>query len=161
MIPFGLFDNRNYIMHAVSNAMPAGMTGEGLKPLLDILSNKELKVLRLYEDLREQVAKISRMNAGELIKVVEDRFGLEVSHTHVDSDLWIGFEDDLEALQPKWIKYSHFGWYLTVEDGEFATWARDMLMQEVRVNIWMRYLRHKRKSKKERDDEDFLPGMYL
>lgn len=164
MVPIGVPNDKDLIMSSVCNSMPAGMTGESLKELISGLSSKELKILRNYQDLKERVAEISRMNAGLLINNIRDHFGLDVTRVSAGSQLWIGPTEKLEALQPPWDNDPHYGWYVDLKSGEFSTWARDLLMQEVRVNIHLRYLHHQKNKKTKGnvlEDELFLPGMYL
>ena len=44
--------------------------------------------------------------------------------------------------------------------GEFEVWARHFLAQEVRINIWIRYMEHKKKNLVRQEDPVLL-GQYL
>ncbi len=158
MIPPALFKNKSYALSIVRNAVPAKLVGKSLHGLLDGLSSKELRILKKHEDLVLKVGRISIMHTAELVKEVKDDFGFEITRCHVRSDLWVNIGEDLLAFRPTWCEQTHFGWWLSVDDGEFDVWARNILMQEIRVNISMRYLRDK-KSTKSSPVIDY--GMYL
>ena len=64
-----------------------------------------------------------------------------------NGDVWIDISEDVEKLTPEWItkgQLPYSGWYLTFngDDNEFMPWARNMLLQEVRINGWIRYMEH-------------------
>lgn len=132
--------------------------GSGFQILLDGLSLRELAVLRKHEDLVDRVKEITKMNEAALISTLQEDYDLEVQNLH-SGDVWVGtnlIEDNI----PDWFESTHCGWYLDLREGEFHKWARELLMQEVRVNIWMRYLEHKKKNPTI-TVEPIHPGMYL
>lgn len=128
-----------------------GLNSEIFNQLLDPLPVKELKILKKNDDLIEEVVAICKMTNTQLIKRLRDEYGFEISDCQ-NGDLWIDATDVNEPLTPEWVKKQtlpYEGWYLTTEDSSeqvlepFAPWARQLLLQEVRINGFMRYFKHK------------------
>ena len=111
--------------------------------LLDGLSTQEVVILKEHSDLIDKVMGITKMTTIQLEAELRDEYNLEIDRYHSD-DVWISTEK-LEEVIPDWFITSHCGWFKNSGDGEFEEWARGFLMQEVRMNIWFRYLEHKKK----------------
>ncbi len=118
--------------------------GNVFQILLDGLSTRELQVLRDHDDIVDQALEISKMSGGQLLEIIKEDYNLNPEKCHT-GDVWIG-TDQLEDRIPEWFKSQHCGWYMSFCEGQFDTWARNFLMQEVRINIWMRHLEELRKS---------------
>lgn len=131
--------------------------GNIFQSLLDGLSVKELAILRKHDDLLNRTLVISKMTEAMLLETVKEDYDLNAEEWQT-GDVWISTEQ-IEDQIPDWFKSQHCGWYLSFEQGEFDVWARTFLMQEVRINIWMRYLEHKKKSPPKH--EHVYPGQYL
>ena len=123
----------------------------GYQLLLDGLSTKEILILKKHPDLISWVQEITRMTTVQIIAELQDGFNLEVDE-YPTGDLWVNTEK-LESFIPDWFTTSHCGWYKDARNGEFEEWAKNFLMQEVRINIWLRYLEHK-------EDENDTVGHY-
>lgn len=124
-----------------------GLDSEVFNDLLDTLSVKELKILKRQEDLIERVVEICKMTKIVLLKTIREDYGFDVQNCN-NGDIWIDASEDVANLTPEWIKKGQLpysGWYLTFngDDNEFMPWARNMLLQEVRINGWTRYMEHK------------------
>ncbi len=130
--------------------------GTVFQALLDGLSIRELQVIRDHDDLAQRALEISRMSQEKLLEVIKEDFGLNPEDCHT-GDVWVDTQD-LEDRIPDWFNSQHCGWYLSFRGGEFETWARTFLMQEVRINAWMRHLKEKKSPPKQ---EKIYPGMYL
>ena len=122
--------------------------------LLSTLSTKELGILQKHDDLIEKVKGITKMTQIQLLQELEDEYDLEVDQYNIEN-MWLSTEK-LEDAIPDWFSTSHCGWFKDVRDGEFTDWAREFLMQEVRINIWIRYQEYKKDHK-----ENPSIGMYL
>jgi len=113
--------------------------------LLDGLSAKEVIILRKHQDLMDKVMGICKMTQIQVEAELREEFNLEID-TYNSHDCWISTEK-LEDAIPDWFATNHCGWFKGNHDDEFMEWARDFLMQEVRTNIWIRYLEHKKNPK--------------
>lgn len=118
---------------------------KGFQNLLDGLSAKEVIILRKHSDLIDQVRDIVKMTSIQLQAELREEYNLEIDQYH-SNDVWVSTEK-LEDAIPDWFTTSHCGWFKNSRDGEFEDWARNFLMQEVRMNIWIRYLEHKKNPK--------------
>lgn len=117
--------------------------GKETRELLEKLGDKELAILSKNQDLLERVKEISKMSYLHLNHVIGTQYGLKV-------DNWSGGDfllstAELDQKAPSWWGSTHIGWtFDTGNPPQFCSWARDFLMQEVRINIWMRYIEYKR-----------------
>ena len=114
----------------------------GMQDLLKTLTSKELKILRNYEDLGDRVLAISKMDSQELIDELRDVHDLDIEF-HGAFDIWISTEHVEDAL-PEWFSSEHYGWFRSQKEDEFLKWAKNFLLQEVRINIWIRYMEYKK-----------------
>jgi hypothetical protein len=124
-----------------------GLDSKVFNSLLDQLAVKELKVLKRHDDLVARVVEICKLTKMGLLKAIRDDYKFEVQNCQ-NGDVWVDASDSVDGLTPDWIdkgQLPHCGWYLTFngDDSEFVPWARNLLLQEVRVNAWMRYMEHK------------------
>lgn len=157
------------------NSMILGLTGANaavFRKLVADLNSKELVALRRNEDLVARVKEISSMSQEQLVQEISEGYGLEVTSC-MNGDVWIG-TDALDDFRPDWAvknrQLPFAGWYLTYEpqDNEFEPWARAFLMQEVRIEVWARYLEKKIQKSEESHQQDVGPitedmyfGMYV
>lgn len=147
MIPPQVMDNKTI---RVNNLMVGQQGNAAFKRLTSSLSTKELKILRKHPDLIERVSAISKMNVRELEAELKEEFSLEVEPSS-NGDCWIS-TDALDPYVPEWAKTGHCGWYMGFDDtsllgADFEDWAQNFLLQEVRMNIWLRYMEHKKSGK--------------
>jgi hypothetical protein len=127
-----------------------GLDSEVLNSLLDRLSLQELKILKKNDDLMDRVTEICKMTSSQLMGCLRDEYGFEINDCQ-NGDLWIDAGDANEPFVSDWvkeIKLPHDGWYVTTDPktegiDQFVPWARNLLMQEVRVNAALRYFKHK------------------
>jgi len=113
--------------------------------LLDGLSTKEILIMRKHPELLGRVQEICKMTDVQIIAELEDEYDLEIDQYNSENK-WVCTEK-LEDAIPDWFSTSHCGWFKDARNGEFEEWARDFLMQEVRINIWIKYLEHKKNPK--------------
>ena len=143
-----------------------GLDSKIFSSLLDSLGIKDLKILKKNDDLVERVVEICKMSKMKLLMEIRDKYNFDVQNCS-NGDIWIDGDDAVEGLTPDWIKKGQLpysGWYLKFngEDNEFEPWARNMLFQEVRINMWLRYMEHKLDSVSEKNpfelkQQDSLP----
>ncbi len=131
--------------------------------LLDGLSVKELQILRNHPDLSERIREIRKMTLVQIIAELEEEFDLEVEK--LDSSYWINTEK-LEGAIPEWFNTSHAGW--NPGDGSvkgtgisMIEWAKGFLMQEVRIDLWVRYLEHKKNEKPTKSSKSTIISGYV
>lgn len=130
-----------------------------MEELLDCFSMKELQILFKHEDLITKVDSIAGMTDEELVRVVKEEYGAEFERFHSEEDtFFVGFDRPLEALPTKYPTIP-LGIYLSLKTGELQFWARKLLLHEVRINLWMRYIEHKAESAKEKRTEEY--GQYI
>jgi hypothetical protein len=124
-----------------------GLDTEIFNGLLDPLTTRELKIMKKNEDLLNRVIEICKLTKMAMLKHIRDDYGFKIDDCQ-NGDLWIDASDACEGLMPAWadqIVLPHTGWYLSFQedDDDFMPWARNLLLQEVRINMWMRYYEHK------------------
>lgn len=152
--PFDDFQSKQMLIQSLSLGQRGG---HNFQNLLDGLSTKELRILRKHEDLCDRISEITKLTDKALLETLKGDHKLVVENYH-DGGIWVG-TDPLLGNFPAWHKSTHCGWYLTAKGGEYEDWARNFLMQEVRINIWIRYMEHKKGSNRQ---EDLAPsGMHL
>lgn len=130
------FVDKRIVVHNMSQGDSA------YQKLLDGLSDKELRILWRYPDLIEKVREIVKMPLVQIVAELQEEFSLEIEQYPTDN-VWISTEK-LEDAIPDWFTSSHCGWFTGTGDPEFLNWARDFLMQEVRINLWIKYLEYKK-----------------
>lgn len=117
------------------------------RELLEKLGIKELQVLLKNLDLLDRVKTIAKMSDLHLDHLMRTSYGFKVDNWS-GGDFLLGV-GDLDQRAPTWWDSQHVGWTFDVGNTvRFCQWARDFLMQEVRINIWMRYIEHKKASLK-------------
>ncbi len=129
--------------YANKQAMVRNMGGgdSRYQALLNGLSTKEILILRQHPDLIDAVQNIIKMTSVQLLAELKEEYDLEADQ-HPTQDMYISTEK-LEVCIPDWFLTDHSGWFVSSGDN-FQEWARSFLMQEVRMNIWLRYLEHKK-----------------
>ncbi len=113
--------------------------------LLNGLAAEELGILRKNPELRDRVREITKMTTVQLEAELREEYNLEIDQYN-SQDVWISTEKLDDAI-PDWFTTSHCGWYTDSRNGEFMVWARDFLMQEVRINLWIRDMEDKKNPK--------------
>lgn len=151
---FLLFSRKKFTMHKkvwinymFAHNKTAGLDSKVFNDLLDPLTAKELKILKKNEDLIARVTEICKLSKMAMFKHIKTDYDFEISNCS-NGDIWVDASDVTDKLVPDWIKpgqLSHSGWYLSFAgvENEFMPWARNLLLQEVRVNMWLRYMEHK------------------
>ncbi len=127
---------------------------QAFQDLLDGLSTKEIITLRKHKDLIDRVYEIVRMEEPAILRELQEEHLLDLD-LYQNGDVWIGTEQ-LEGSIPAWFETSHCGWFMNREGGEFVGWAKQFLMQEVRINIWIRYLEDLKNPKPESHHGTYL-----
>jgi hypothetical protein len=113
------------------------------RDLLCKLPLKELDILVKHTDILGRVKNIAKMSYFHLEHLVTSQYGLKVD-AWGSGDYYLGVTG-IDDRAPSWWHSDHVGWIFHLGDTpQFTAWARDFLMQEVRINIWMRYLEYKR-----------------
>ena len=132
-------NNRNVLVNSISGG------DTRLKKLLDAMSTKELVILWRHDDLIVRVRKIFNMTLVEASAELKDEYGLEIDAFEC-GDTYVSTEK-LEGAVPDWYRPFHVsGWILNLENGKFLDWAKNLLLQDVRINLWVRYMEHKKNS---------------
>lgn len=124
-----------------------GLNSEIFNSLLDPLPIRQLRILKKNDDLVERTTEICKMTKMGLLIELRDKYGFEITNCQ-NGDVWIDGDASNDGLTPDWIEQGQLpfaGWYMKFngEDNEFEPWARNMLFQEVRTNMWIRYMEHK------------------
>ncbi len=127
--------------HAMVHNMVGG--DSEYQALLNGLSTREIRILRGHPDLVDTVQGIIKMTSVQLLAELKE-YKLEVDQ-YPTQDMWISLEN-LEECIPDWFSTNHYGWFVGSGDN-FQEWARNFLMQEVRINIWVRYLMDRKEDK--------------
>lgn len=155
-LPLNVVGSKRLLIQTLSLGKRGGSV---FQVLLDGLSAKELRILRKHEDLSDRVLIISKTPYTTLLNTIKESYGLLVENYH-SGGVWISTELLQDSI-PDWHKSTHSGWYLTANQGEFEVWARHFLMQEVRINIWLRYVEHKKNSDRREASPRCYPGMHV
>jgi len=150
MIPCGIFNNKGVI---VANLAIHYRAGTPFRKLIADLTLTELRILTKNEDLGQRIKDISYMEADDLREHMIKHWGLEVESCQTE-DWWVDIEPVRKKL-PAWSRATIEGRYIHGED--FVEWGRKWLLEEVRVNLSIRYiqdLREKEKLKKEKEQQE-------
>lgn len=115
----------------------------GLQRLLEPLSTKELAILQKHRDLIERAQQIDKMTLNQLVRELENEFGMEVDPLR-NGSYFISVDKPLDFLPERMDGPEGGGWDVA-NPGGFIKWAEDFLMREVRINIWIRYIEYKKK----------------
>ncbi len=125
----------------LTNSISGG--DERFKKPLRAMSTKELVILWRNPDLIVRVKQIVNMFVVDAAAELQDEYGLEIDSFEC-GDMYVSTEK-LEGAVPDWYRPFHVtGWLVSLEDGKFLDWAKDLLLQDVRINLWVRYLEHKK-----------------
>lgn len=130
-----------------------------IQELLSLLSNKELRIVAKHQDLQDRVVAISKMTPEELGDTLEKDFQLEVDQWPRE-EIWI-HPRKLQTQIPDWFTSQHVGWEFSSQNDDLPKWARTFLMQEVKINIWIRYIEYKKKEAKNERLNNYYDCGYL
>lgn len=126
-----------------------------IQRLLHHLNAKELQILQKNLDLVDRVSEVSKLDAKDLSEILTIDYDLEVEA--YTGSIWVSCTDIAKRV-PENLANAHTGWWFG-EEPEFIAWARDFLMQDIRINIMLRYIEHKRREAKNAGPAQY--GMYL
>lgn len=137
------------------------MDAEGVfQSLLNMLNHAEIRMLREHEDLIERVREIANYKTSALLQALQEDFDMKVTYA-----MGVSYLDADEVLKrvPDWADNDHCGWDFDPIGGQYNYWARGFLMQEVQVNLWIRFFEEqKKRSQKEAKKVDLLStGQYI
>ena len=121
-----------------------------LQKLLRDLTKSELKTLQNNPDLVDKVVDISKREENALIEILEEEFDLDIEDC-ATTGKWIGI-DQIEKSKPNWGPDHHIGWAAGGHE-EFLEFARNFMLQEVRINLCVRYITEVKESAKKKDQE--------
>lgn len=127
----------------VSNLVTKYGGSQDMRSMLQAFTDKEINMLARYPDLTDEVYRIAIASMADLEDILREDYGLEPVLWE-GGDVLVGVSSELDKKVPSWMKSSHSGWVLSAENGEFRAWAQHFFLQEVKVNLWSRYLTHKR-----------------
>jgi hypothetical protein len=138
---------RGFLVNKYGRAQ-ADFDSAGFREMVNTLSTKELTILRKNEDLIERMRTICKYSLNQMMTHLSEHYGIKISYTTDDLDAWIYVDDDIQDLDPEWVirkprrtkgktSFPYAGWYLSEE--EMLDWGRDLVLQEVRVNLFLRY----------------------
>lgn len=128
-----------------------GLTKES-RDLLQKLSSKELEILLHHDDLLDRIKEIAKMPKEELDQALRTNYKLKVDSWWAGDVLICASEE--ASKPPSWWQDLHIGWVFDANDtDELCAWARDFLLQEVKINLWMRYIEHKKSKQKAKPPE--------
>jgi hypothetical protein len=149
----------------VANIAITHDAGNDFRKLIDDLTLVELRILKQDEDLIQRVKDILELDAEGIREHMVKVWGLSAESCQND-DWWIDIENIREQC-PKWSRAIIEGHYI---DGDtFVKWGQKWLLQEVRVNINIKYIAELRDAKKKKAvkelEDDYNDarywGMYL
>jgi len=143
----------------VSNIAITHGAGNDFRKLINCLSIEELKILKLDEGLIKRAKDILKLDAEGLREHMVKKWGMLVEECQ-NNDWWFDIEGVREKC-PIWTRAQIEGHY--IEGSDFVKWAQQWLMQEVRVNINIKYIEELRaaaKQKKEKEQQRELELEY-
>ena len=120
------------------------------RELINCLTLEELKILKLDEDLIQRVKDVLKLSAEDLREYMVRTWGLLVEECQ-NNDWWFDIEGVRERC-PKWSRATIEGHY--VDGDDFVNWARMWIMQEIRVNINIKYIKELRAAAKEKKEKE-------
>ena len=112
--------------------------------LLDELPTNELKILEHHPDLIDAIRDLSHGTLSELRSLLENQHKLEIEGTSID-----GYYIDTAKLDDYWPEEAspeevgYNSWWIEWKDLLF--WMKNFLLEEVRINIFFRYIEYKTK----------------
>jgi hypothetical protein len=146
MLPVGMLANKGVI---VANLAVTNGGGNGFRHLISHLSLRELHTLRQNKDLIERIKKITKMDAEDLREYMVKNWGLTVESCQ-NQDWWVDIES-IRKTCPKWARAVVEGHY--IDSTDFIKWGCERLMEEVRVNLNIRYIQELRAEAKRKEEE--------
>lgn len=136
----GIYINRAGL---IRNMMSQYSYNSVLFKLLGGLGSKELLILQNNPDLIDRLYITSKINLTTAKITLEENFSLIMEQFN-DSG-WVNTEKIVNN-KPDWSKSLHGGWYIE-DKTDLIDLARDLLVQEIRTNLWMRWIIHQKESK--------------
>ena len=134
-------------------------THTATKSLLAELSDKELDMLSDNPDLVEKIHSICVIDYNNAIIILEEDYDLTIE-PYRDGGCWIGVEN-LEPDTPSWFNSMHVGWSVN-GTLELLDFFRRFILQEIRINLWIRYMQNLNKKKEEKKQLGaYGYGLYL
>jgi len=115
--------------------------------LLNKLADREVRMLRSETDLIERVRQIANYDTSGLLKVLKNDFSLGIEHVAIDcsgTEVFIDIEKLIDII-PDWVDNEHCGWAFNLGRIQFPVWARQFLMQEVQINLWIRFFENRKR----------------
>ncbi len=112
------------------------------------LNMQHIRSLGKNPDILSQIQDICVLDKAMLISELESTYLLDIEPMDT-GEYWIGV-GECGAAVPDWFDEvnGHYGWL--IKDEDLVDWARDFLMQNVCINLNIRYLLHKEEEKKKR-----------
>ncbi len=110
--------------------------------ILEGCSGKELRILKKHPDLIAQIKKIAQLDGEEITDRLETEHNLEITGFG-QGRICINVER-VEEKCPQWLRSDDLGWFKDTANNEFLNWARHFLTQGIRVELWARYVEHKK-----------------
>lgn len=126
-------------------------TSDGALKLLKTMSAKELRLLYRHRDLLPRIEELAGLSTADLVSEVETNYGLEIDYLPT-GDITINPEEVIEEVFFCQLDdYPTAGWGWDIDGGwaELGNWARRFLLQEIKIELWFRYMVHKSKKRKE------------
>lgn len=130
----------------------------GVMGMLKGFTTHELRVLEKHPDLKNKLFELAALTEQEAWGVLEKEYGLKVAWESSDG-AWISVEE-LEERVPDALRNPHCGWYVT-DKAELLSLSRELLSQEIRINLQVRYLLHKQGNSAVPQEDLYLSGFYL
>jgi len=124
--------------------------GNEFRKLIKHLNLAELHILKQEKELIDRVEEISEMDADDLREHMVKKWNMTVESCMHD-DWWIDITE-LRKKYPKWARAIVEGHYLPRDT--FEQWGRELLMEEVRVNIQIKHIQDLRKIAKEKKEKE-------
>ena len=131
------------VVHSLTSV---DQSDSAFRKLIKSLNLEELKILKLRKDLISRIKMITHADEAQFREYIQEHFGMTVEPGQ-DGD-WSVDIDEIRKRIPAWSKADHEGQY--VEGRRFISYARRLLMQEIRVNINMTLIRGRREKEAEK-----------
>jgi len=114
---------------------------QGAKDLLGKLSLKELRSLFKNQDLVPKIQEIANLQLFQALDRLRNDHLLDINDC-AGAGYYFGIDDKLGKRHSNWLLDACNG-YWSGDDESTLEAARSILLLEVRVNLWLRYLEYK------------------
>jgi hypothetical protein len=173
MLPEKTLMNKNVWIGSILVGCSSGMEArKTIRDLIKTLSAKELQRLNKHRDLVKRVWEICGYTKVEMRKLLSSK-DYNFDFSDYEDDVYIQAEGTT-SLEAEWstrrkkekgrVRLPWPGWYLSYND-DFMPWARNLLLQEVRENLWVRVIEEAVLKKTEEDariaEEGYGYGCYI